>query len=217
MGDKSQPAFLYQSLNATDFCTNNTPKLALNTGSITKNFGSDYSFMNQWNTTIEGCDIEGGPNVKHVFDLTEPAPVHLINRFDLIISSSTLEHVTFPWKAAECLENLLKPNGFIYVSVPWVWRYHKYPNDYWRFNSHSLDLLFRRTVLINQAWSTSPDCVLHSYSDNIDNEYSIKLRSKTNQSLLQRIFSRARLSPSQSGSMKYLPYLMIHQLRRKSL
>ena len=190
--------------------------LALNTGSISKNFGADYKFIEQWNTKVEGCDIESGPNVDHVFDLTERPPEYLINKFNLIITSSTLEHVSAPWKAAECLENLLKPGGYIYISVPWVWRYHAYPNDYWRFNRHSLEFLFRQTSIMSQAWSTSPDCELHPYSDSFDDENSIFLNNSHNDNILQRLLQKLKHPERDScKSKKYLPYLMIHQLRKK--
>lgn len=218
MGDKAQPAFLEKALLEIKYNKLAHHKLALNTGSIAKNFGEDYSFLEDWNTKIEGCDIEKGPLVDHVFDLTEAPPIHLVDNYDLIITSSTLEHVTAPWKAAECLEKLLKPGGHIYISVPWVWRYHAYPNDYWRFNRHSLDFLFQKTIVIDQAWSTSPDCILYPFSDNFDDHNSLIVNHEDKKGFLHRFARRLFSSvPQTSFRRKYLPYLQIHQLRRKPL
>ena len=216
MGDKSQPAFLKKALHDTGFSHNKSPRLALNTGSISSNFGADYSFLEHLGVKIEGCDLQPGANVDHVFDLTDQPPDSLIDKYDLIISSSTLEHVSKPWLAADCLEKLLKPGGYFYISVPWVWRYHAYPNDYWRFNRHTLDVIFTRTILLSQAWSTSPDCRLHNFSDTFDNENSVILRDSSQRGRLQRLLDRFR-NPLQDNlaSKKYLPYLMIHQLRQK--
>ena len=90
-------------------------------------------------------------NVDHIFNLNENPPLNLIGKYDLIIISSTLEHVTAPWKAAACLESLLKLGGLVYISEPWIWRYHAYPYDYWRFNRHTLEFLFHDTHLVSQA------------------------------------------------------------------
>jgi SAM-dependent methyltransferase len=216
MGDKSQPAFLKKALDDTGFSHSKSPRLALNTGSISSNFGADYSFLEHWGVKLEGCDLKAGENVDHVFDLTDHPPDLLINKYDIIISSSTLEHVSKPWLAANCLKKLLRPAGYLYVSVPWVWRYHAYPNDYWRFNRHTLDILFPDTTVIRQAWSTSPDCRLYTFSDSFDDENSIIVNNSSPKSRMQRMlnFFRPPLQENLS-SKKYLPYLMIHQLRQK--
>jgi SAM-dependent methyltransferase len=215
MGDSSQPKFSKNSLVEVGFFSSSAKRLALNTGSVSKNFGADYSFLGEHGVTLEGCDIEAGVNVDHVFDLTHEPPVELAGKYDLIISSSTLEHVTAPWKAATCLENLLKSQGFLYISVPWIWRYHAYPNDYWRFNRHTLDFLFEGSDVKCQAWSTSPDCNLYPCSDSFDDANSKLLDSSSNHSLIRRIRSRFQPRSVLNTKKKYLPYLMIHQLRQR--
>jgi hypothetical protein len=167
---------------------------------------------------LEGCDIEAGENVNHIFDLTHEPPEHLIEKYDLIISSTTLEHVVAPWRAASCLEKLLRPKGFIYVSAPWVWEYHAYPNDYWRFNQHSLNFLFGNSEVKCQSWSTFPDCVLYPYDDSFDHENSVDLPSSWLQLdlFIRKVMHRLLKGHSLAYHRKGLPYLMIHQLRQKN-
>lgn len=215
MGDSSQPRFLKKSLQEVGFLNSSSPKLALNTGSLSENFGSDYSFLEDYNIKVDGCDIQSGKNVDHVFDLTKEVPGELHNRYDLIITASTLEHVTEPWNAARNLELIVKPEGLIYISVPWIWRYHAYPNDYWRFNHHTLDIIFKGSKMLSEAWSTSPDCELHDYLDSFDNINHTILNQPPKETLLSKLRRLIKKTSSfQNYQRKYLPYLMIHQLRR---
>jgi hypothetical protein len=55
---------------------------------------------------------------------------------------STLEHVKRPWLAASNLQRVLIKGGTIFVTVPFAWRRHSYPNDYYRFSPDALPILF---------------------------------------------------------------------------
>ena len=43
---------------------------------------------------------------------------------------------------ADNLTRLVRPGGKLYISVPWVWRYHQYPDDYYRFSFRGIMELF---------------------------------------------------------------------------
>lgn len=88
-----------------------------------------------------GIDMEPGAGVDVVLDLEEPTPEWL-GTFAHIDLLSTLEHSRRPWLMAANLEKLLEPDGTIYVTVPWVWRLHSYPSDYWRMNPGAVRHLF---------------------------------------------------------------------------
>jgi SAM-dependent methyltransferase len=95
-----------------------------------------------------GVDMEPGPGVDIVLDLTEDFDV--INRkldgrsFGTIICLSVLEHCQQPFKMAENLCRLLKPGGNICISAPFAWEFHGYPSDYWRFTHEGVKKLFPR-------------------------------------------------------------------------
>src|SRR4051794_22217538 len=52
------------------------------------------------------------------------------------------DHVRKPWVFAENVQSLTRCDGCIYVTIPWVWRYHGYPDDYFRFPWRGIMELF---------------------------------------------------------------------------
>jgi hypothetical protein len=97
-------------------------------------------------TTYLGVDMEAGKGVDLVLDLTQDfdAVDRELDgaRFGTIICLSVLEHCTDPFGMAGNLTRLLKKNGKIVVSVPFAWKFHGYPSDYWRFTYEGVKLLF---------------------------------------------------------------------------
>tara|TARA_Y100000389_G_C17364200_1_gene465349 strand:+ start:150 stop:821 length:672 start_codon:yes stop_codon:yes gene_type:complete len=60
------------------------------------------------------------------------------NIFDYVLLFNVLEHV---WDTRNLLSEslrILNPGGKIYGLVPFLFRYHKDPSDYWRFTDESL-------------------------------------------------------------------------------
>lgn len=86
-----------------------------------------------------GVDMREGPGVDVVANLEKGVPVADIAHVDCV---SVLEHSKRPWLVAEKLQACLKPGGTIYVSVPWVWKVHDYPSDYWRFSPECIKFIF---------------------------------------------------------------------------
>lgn len=87
-----------------------------------------------------GVDMIAGPGVDMVVDLEKPLP--RMGTFEHVECCSVLEHSRAPWLLAANLERLMNPGATIVLSVPWVWRFHGYPSDYWRFTPASLPVLF---------------------------------------------------------------------------
>jgi SAM-dependent methyltransferase len=88
-----------------------------------------------------GVDMRQGPGVDRVVDLEEPTALAL-GTFAHIECLSVLEHSRRPWLLAENLQRLLQPSGTLFVSAPFVWRFHGYPNDYFRFTAEGVRALF---------------------------------------------------------------------------
>ena len=99
-----------------------------------------------------GVDLEAGPNVDKVVDLTEGIGGLPEHRYELIICCSILEHVKQPFTAAENITRLLAPGGTVFVSTPWVWRFHPYPNDYWRFTPSGIEEIFSDLTFDGRFW-----------------------------------------------------------------
>jgi SAM-dependent methyltransferase len=93
-----------------------------------------------------GVDQEAGPGVDLVLDLSRPfdeVDAALgARRFATVFCTSVLEHCREPFRMAASLTRLLRPGGWLYVSVPFAWRFHGYPSDYWRFTHEGVRLLF---------------------------------------------------------------------------
>lgn len=87
-----------------------------------------------------GVDMLDGPGVDLVANLEEPQPG--LGLFAHIECWSVLEHSRRPWKMAETLQSLMQPGATIHLSVPWVWRFHAYPDDYWRISDQGVRALF---------------------------------------------------------------------------
>lgn len=88
-----------------------------------------------------GLDMLDGPGVGIVHDLEEPLPSKW-GKFDHVDLCSVLEHVRKPWLLAANVEALMAPGATLLVSVPFVWRVHAYPSDFWRMTPEALDVLF---------------------------------------------------------------------------
>ncbi|MBW4613048.1 MAG: class I SAM-dependent methyltransferase [Desmonostoc vinosum HA7617-LM4] len=103
-------------------------------------------FSNFHNREVVGIDIEAGNNVDIVADLCSANVFdqhpELKDKFGFILCSALLEHVKNPFSTAQNIEQLLNHHGYIWYSGPWVWGYHAYPDDYWRFSAKALEILF---------------------------------------------------------------------------
>jgi SAM-dependent methyltransferase len=112
-----------------------------------KDYGNTASFRQHFPDQVYvGIDMLEGPGVDHVLDLTEDfESVDRVldgRRFRTVICLCVLEHCARPFKMAENIERLLEPGGVVYVSAPFSWRLHGYPDDYWRFTPSGIRQLF---------------------------------------------------------------------------
>lgn len=77
--------------------------------------------------------------------------------FGLFIAASFLEHCADPFGFAANLTFWAYPGAHIYVSVPFVWRMHDHPEDYWRITPAGLRALFPTVDWLDMAFSTSKE------------------------------------------------------------
>lgn len=178
-----------------------SPGRILEVGS--KDHGSTEPFREFFGGDYVGVDMETGPGVDLVLDLTtgigelEPAS------FDLIICCSVLEHVKKPWLMAEHLQSLLKPGGALYLSVPWVWKYHAYPDDYFRYSWRGIETLFDKL-----KWSYLYYCT------SVPGEFFPVGLGKDNSRAIYFDGNEMSVFNTEHKGRKYLPYLEIHGIGR---
>jgi SAM-dependent methyltransferase len=93
-----------------------------------------------------GVDMQEGTGVDVVLDFTDKFETIYEQlsgrRFGTIFCMSVMEHCDQPFKMAENLTCLLKPGGKLCLSVPFAWKYHGFPSDYWRFTPQGVEKLF---------------------------------------------------------------------------
>ncbi len=89
-----------------------------------------------------GTDIEPGPDVDFVADVHRLSEIVGEERFDVIISCSTVEHFKYPHLAAHQLMKTLKVGGIVFVQTHQSYPLHAHPYDYFRYSREALAGLF---------------------------------------------------------------------------
>lgn len=192
MGDLNQLAYLKRVMPRVDGAV-------LEVGS--KDYGSTASFRDFYaGARYVGIDMEDGRNVDLIVDLTQGHEGLATDEFALGICCSVLEHVRRPWIFAEELSDVISPGGSLYMSVPWVWRYHPYPDDYFRFSWRGVMELFPRFEWRHICYST-----------NVPGEFIDITQENTGADN-----AMAAMAETPQGKRKYLPYLMVNMLGLKT-
>ena len=68
------------------------------------------------------------------------------NSIESIICIAILEHVEKPWLAIEEMYRVLKPGGYLFIFVPFLYYYHPmkgYYKDYYRFTKDGMEFLLK--------------------------------------------------------------------------
>lgn len=188
VGDKNQVLFVQKFLPTAE-----GPILEIGS----KDYGSTSSFRDFYkDIPYVGLDMEEGKGVDIIQDLTKGIGPLEENGFGLIVCCSVLEHVDKPWIMAENITRLVRKGGKLFMSVPWVWRYHAYPDDYFRFSFRGVISLFP-----GFSWDTP------YYSTTVPGEF-VEITPEN----LGADNSMAAMSQTEKGARKYLPYLMVNMI-----
>jgi hypothetical protein len=106
----------------------------------------DYrKLCNDNNINYFGTDLNEGRNVDLAVDFTDDISLikkKLNAKYNTVICCSVLEHVKNIFKFAENVSELVETGGAIFISVPFTWEFHGFPNDYWRFTPAGIEYLF---------------------------------------------------------------------------
>ena len=137
--------FLSDRLRSIDFPVGKI----LEIGSADYGHGINYRKLFPTKKVI-GIDLEQREGVDIVADMTDCD----LGQFAGILCCSVLEHSEKPWKIAENIYKHLLPGGVVYISCPWVWRYHGYPKDYFRFSADGIKSLLPQIKWLDIAYST---------------------------------------------------------------
>lgn len=154
-----------------------------------KDYGNTQPFRKFYKLSEEyvGIDLENGKGVDVVQNMADGIGDLKENYFDLVICCSVLEHTPKPWVMAEHLQRIIRPGGVIYIAVPWIWRYHKYPDDYFRYSFAGIKSLFDKCEFGEMFYST-----------NVPGEFKPAFEGSDDSLAIFK------------GERKYMPYLEIH-------
>lgn len=89
-----------------------------------------------------GSDIRHGPGVDIILDLENIALPDKTVGTALCIC--TLEHVEHPRKAIREIHRVTQLGGIVIIVVPFFFKIHNYPKDYWRFTPDCLKSLLKQ-------------------------------------------------------------------------
>lgn len=131
--------------NVVEFMRHVSSKYAIQPGKLLdiapqQHEGARPFFMQE--ITVETIDIDPNAQCDFVGDITT-YNAHLPSEsYDYIVCTEVLEHTLQPFKAVEEMRRLLKPKGYLFVTVPFNFRIHGPLPDCWRFTEHGLRALF---------------------------------------------------------------------------
>lgn len=124
------------------------PPATLNQGKILKRLIHDFadkrvldlgSGQRRLHPNFTNLDIKPHPTVDIVAD-AHNLPFNN-NEFDLVICQALLEHVQKPPGVVKEIHRVLKPQGLVYIEVPFLQGYHSDPTDYTRYTALGLETL----------------------------------------------------------------------------
>lgn len=100
-------------------------------------------------------DIQPGPGVDIVAD-AQDMPQIPSESADCVLLVSILQHMPHPQKAVDEAFRVLRSGGILYVNVPFIFFYHRDPEDYNRFSVAGLHSLCSRFECIASGSRRGP-------------------------------------------------------------
>jgi len=119
----------------------NLEGLTLELGSTQKM--SYHRFMDTSKTRIFMADFVKGKDVSVLLNLECDLPFK-DNSIDNILLFAVIEHVYNPYKLLDETHRVLKRQGKLYLSVPFMSSYHPSPHDYNRYSKEKLERMLDR-------------------------------------------------------------------------
>jgi len=103
----------------------------------------------------------GSPYLDYEIDLNAPVPLPDFS-FDTVVATDLMEHIAYPDRLFREISRLLRPGGKLILGVPFFYRIHEAPHDYYRFTAFCLRRFcedHRLDVLELAPYGGSPEIV----------------------------------------------------------
>lgn len=102
-------------------------------------------------------------------DLNKPLPLE-DNSFDTLVISEVLEHIANPELIWQEMTRILKPGGKLILSVPFMYKIHEAPHDYYRYTEFALKNFAQKNdlkLLELKAFGGLPEVLTDIYAKNL--------------------------------------------------
>lgn len=109
-----------------------------------------------------GASAHGRLHVDQEVDLNQPLPFEAA-RFDTVLLADVLEHIAEPARLLHEIARVLAPDGRLIVLVPFLYRVHEAPHDYFRYTEYGLAHLCEAAgleILELEPYGGYPDVLL---------------------------------------------------------
>lgn len=77
------------------------------------------------------------------------------NSFDTVIATEVLEHCPDPLLYLKEVQRVLKPGGYFFFTVPYLWPLHEVPHDAFRYTPFTLERLFEQSGFTSSSIQAS--------------------------------------------------------------
>lgn len=104
---------------------------------VSTKFSAKKIFINTKSFKQTDVNPDFGHDILDVRDVS-----HLNKEYDLVLCCNVIEHVYENEKIVSNLKKLVKKNGYLLISVPFIYPLHDEPGDYWRYTEHTLKKMF---------------------------------------------------------------------------
>lgn len=104
------------------------------------------SYETRYGESCVNVDIQAGKEVDVVCDLHDLP--QSIGQFDVVLCNAVLQYCHSPELVARNLLNVLKPDGLLFVDVPWVQPYCPHTPDRFRYSEEALRTIFQEFEVI---------------------------------------------------------------------
>ncbi len=140
--------------------------------------------------TYVGIDMRPGPGVDIICKAENLVETFGRHSFDIVVSSSTLEHVRNWQTAVTNIKMVCKPGGLILFTVPSRWPFHAYPHDYWRYAVEDIQHIFADCHILTLAEDENELALVYV---KIETLYQLQLQDLTSYPLYSVVTGRRSL------------------------
>ena len=164
---KNSPCRSLQKIECKKFILDGKCLEIGNTDFNKKSFFNNFKLKS--NTKLYFADIKKIRKSNYIqFNLEKKNNIK--KKFDYIIIFNVLEHVYDVNNSLIELKNILKPKGKIFISTPFIYRYHKAPKDYNRYTLDFYENLSKKNnfkIIYKKNLSTGPFFSAYSIIHNL--------------------------------------------------